>query len=125
MAEINSSLSKSKVTDYSTKVFEHHFKKDVDSDSQQAIGLLLSKVIDGEEDLKSIVEELLVKIIKSRDPSITWKAHTFEVSLTARRNCVVYLNEVLHGHAATSSYIQSEFVELQKVFLKYIFDKKA
>lgn len=49
----------------------------------------------------------------------------FEVSLTSRRNCVVYLNELLQLFGATDSFVQSKFLELQRVFLKYIFDKKA
>ena len=48
----------------------------------------------------------------------------YDVTLNSRRNCVIYLNELLQAFGKSEALIQSKFVEIQKIFLKYIFDKK-
>ena len=48
----------------------------------------------------------------------------YDVTLNSRRNCVIYLNEILQAYGKNEALIQDRFVEIQKIFLKYIFDKK-
>ena len=38
---------------------------------------------------------------------------------------MIYLSEVLQAYGRTEAFIQENFVILQKIFLKYIFDKKT
>ena len=52
------------------------------------------------------------------------KPNVYAVNLTSRRSCVIYLNELLQLHGAKEAFIQESFVDLQKTFLKHIFDKK-
>lgn len=52
------------------------------------------------------------------------KVEGYDVTLNSRRNCVIYLNEILQAYGKSETLIQERFVEIQKIFLKYIFDKK-
>jgi hypothetical protein len=52
------------------------------------------------------------------------KVEGYDVTLNSRRNCVIYLNEILQAYGKSETLIQERFVEIQKLFLKYIFDKK-
>ena len=90
-----------------------------------------------EGSLPKYVEGLLIKIVKSREPTVKWadwleekadqemanseeapakqeieEPGLYKVSLTSRRACVIYLNEVLQLFGKTSSYIQERFVEV-------------
>ena len=66
-----------------------------------------------------------MEFIKSREKTIKWgEKEEFNISLNTRRNCVIYLNEALQLFGKTEEFMKDNFVEIQKMFLKYIFDKK-
>jgi hypothetical protein len=109
--------------DFCTKMLKFHIEQDY-HDVHIEIGQFLSKLSKSMGNLQAYVESFLINFIKSREKSITW-GQEFEITLNTRRNCVIYLNEALQLYGKTEDFMKERFVEMQKIFLKYIFDKKA
>lgn len=79
---------------------------------------------DGDEEMQDLSQQQedgdqIMQKDESKD-----KPNVYAVNLTSRRSCVIYLNELLQLYGAKESFIQESFVDLQKTFLKHIFDKK-
>lgn len=79
---------------------------------------------DGDQEMQDLSQQQedgdqIMQTDESKD-----KPNVYAVNLTSRRSCVIYLNELLQLFGAKESFIQESFVDLQKTFLKHIFDKK-
>ena len=107
---------------FCTQMLKFHMDQDY-HDVHIEIGQFLGKLCHKMGYLPKYVQEFLMEFIKSREKTIKWEEE-FQISLNTRRNCVIYLNEALQLYGKTEEFMKENFVEMQKMFLKYIFDKK-
>ena len=81
---------------------------------QTCIGKCFANIWQNNDQLIFKLREL---IEKSANPKL---------ELNSKRNVVVYIYEVVRGHAAGSSEMRANcFVEIQQVFMRYLFDRRS
>ena len=101
------------------EVLAYYIERDC-SEIQFFVGKALSKMVEASSYVTMLLEALTSKEKELKLGVIDQK--TYQASFSLKRTCVIYLYEALKTHEPT---LQSKFIDMQRVFLRYIFDSKA
>ena len=80
---------------------------------QTAIGKCFAKLWQSNGTLLAQTEGLMQKCVAPK------------VELNSKRNLVVYLYEVVNKYAQESTELRAKFVEIQQIFMRYLFDRRG
>lgn len=123
------------------QMLRQHLQMDA-TEMQSLVGRFLAKALkavkDDDQSVITYTIHFLIKFVKTSGGKVSWTFskeesgqisdamevdYQYDVTLGSKRVCILYLYEVMHlyGHL---NFIRERFVEIQKIFLKYIFDMK-
>lgn len=82
---------------------------------QEFIGKMLTKLNlnIGEEVFQKFLETLLQSILLKKDET-----------LPIKRNSAIYLYKIVEYYGKSKAIVQERFIDIQKVFMKFLFDRK-